>query len=367
MDRYSQALAITIQDQNKEISVKSAMIVGELLDMSTGLLPASWNAKVQSLPALFMSASNFSDELKRHQSTMALSYLESLSATKERSLATGVQVELLNGFRQKHFDDAHAKAARQYQRLEQAKTKVRSQMEDGHFRFISLELEKSTATKEFSKWNWDYVAELVQAIGLNSKRLDETLKGTRILRRLMTFFKPFSKQYSDIRSGKALSIYTRIGRDLLRALTSTPEGVRQLCEHRFLPEISECVEQLDPSRLETTLTGEYFILLSELGKTTEGVRVLERFKLINSFYRLTEIRSRDDLVKCLLTGFDYSRDGHERLILAKVMAAGSKQMRLFATQHLGMLARHGIEDFAYWGLPLLVTQSNQSLALEAAM
>ena len=59
-------------------------------------------------------------------------------------------------------------------------------------------------------------------------------------------------------------------------------------------------------RMEKTLTGEYFSMLGALSKTSEGVRLMERFKLYTVYYHLTELRSRDDLIKSIVESMDYN-------------------------------------------------------------
>ncbi|KAI9348732.1 Rapamycin-insensitive companion of mTOR, N-term-domain-containing protein [Zopfochytrium polystomum] len=352
-----EALAQTIHDSNKEISLKGAILVGQLLEMCRVYLPSSWNAKIQSLPLLFSAASDFGDEIKRHQSTVALLYIDSLDSIKENAISVAGE------------DLESIRAGRYFRRMEEVKSRIGLQTEDSQFRGLTTEAEKLLSTKEWSKWNWDLIAELLSALCVSPKRVDEVVKNTKILRRLLSFYRPLSRQFSEIKKTKFISRYTKLGCDLLRALLSTAEGIRLLCEHKMLAEIADCFEQLDPAvgtsgtdltfsktRLETLVVGEYFILLSELSRHSDGVKILERFKLINYCYRLTELRNREDIVKYLIAGMDYSRDSHERLILSKVLVSGSTSLRLFATGYMRSIFLRDIEDFADWGVDLLVTQ-----------
>lgn len=47
-------------------------------------------------------------------------------------------------------------------------------------------------TKDCSKWNFDTLQELIEGPLLNPKRMEEAIKVSRFMRRLMSFFHPFS-------------------------------------------------------------------------------------------------------------------------------------------------------------------------------
>jgi rapamycin-insensitive companion of mTOR len=53
-------------------------------------------------------------------------------------------------------------------------------------------------TKDFTKWNYDTLLEIVEGPLLNQKRLEEAIRVSRFIRRLASFFHPFSHRFSDI-------------------------------------------------------------------------------------------------------------------------------------------------------------------------
>ena len=53
-------------------------------------------------------------------------------------------------------------------------------------------------TKEHSKWNFDTLQDLIEGPLLNPKRMEEAIKGARFIKRLMSFFHPFSHRFSDM-------------------------------------------------------------------------------------------------------------------------------------------------------------------------
>ncbi len=60
-------------------------------------------------------------------------------------------------------------------------------------------------SRDFTKWNYDTLLDLVEGPLLNPKRLEEAIKGSRFVKRLMSFFHPFSQlshRFSDIKKQK---------------------------------------------------------------------------------------------------------------------------------------------------------------------
>jgi large subunit ribosomal protein L17e len=57
-------------------------------------------------------------------------------------------------------------------------------------------------TKDYTKWNFDMLQEFVEGPLLNPKRMEEAIKVSKFIRRLMSFFHPFSHRFSDITNHK---------------------------------------------------------------------------------------------------------------------------------------------------------------------
>jgi len=53
-------------------------------------------------------------------------------------------------------------------------------------------------------------------------------------------------------------------------------------------------------------------------------RLLEKFHIFTAFYRLSELRSREDLIKGIVENLDYSMDGHARIVLSKALTSTYK-------------------------------------------
>jgi rapamycin-insensitive companion of mTOR len=53
-------------------------------------------------------------------------------------------------------------------------------------------------TKDYMKWGFETLQELIEGPLLNPKRMEEAIKVSRFIRRLMSFFHPFSHRFSDM-------------------------------------------------------------------------------------------------------------------------------------------------------------------------
>jgi rapamycin-insensitive companion of mTOR len=62
-------------------------------------------------------------------------------------------------------------------------------------------------TKDYTKWNFDMLQELVEGPLLNPKRMEEAIKVSKFIRRLMAFFHPFSHRFSDLQNNKVRKIF----------------------------------------------------------------------------------------------------------------------------------------------------------------
>ncbi|CAO3594443.1 unnamed protein product [Absidia cylindrospora] len=392
------ALIDMVKSDDVYISRKATLLIGEILQLSTRLLPILMAIQVQSLPKLFALASNFDDELVRHNATAALAHIDRLTRVRARyatSSSTGIRNSDC-GSRMVVGGDGRTTASSTtttrdmvesgpilmsattttttQERVHEVKRKMGYAIDDPHFRQLLLDSQVLN-TKDFTKWSWDTIVELLQGPLLNPKRLDEAMRGKKFIKRLLAFYRPFKHQFSDINCTKANVVrYVKTGCILLSTLLSHVDGVRYLEENKLLNQLAEALDELDPlknrdgsaelaepifskERMTHTLSGGYFTLMGILTKHKDGVRIMEKFKLFSSFYQLSELRNRDDLKVALITNMDYTLDGHARVLLSKIMTSGYNPIRLFATQHLGSIMRMADESASNdWIIRLLVTQ-----------
>lgn len=57
-------------------------------------------------------------------------------------------------------------------------------------------------TKDPLKWNFEVLQDLIEGPLLNPKRMEEAIKVSRFIRRLLSFFHPFSGRFSNMDNNK---------------------------------------------------------------------------------------------------------------------------------------------------------------------
>ena len=77
-------------------------------------------------------------------------------------------------------------------------------MDDKTFQACIIETQVML-TRDHVKWNYDTLLDLVEGPLLSAKRMEEALKVSRFIRRLMSFFHPFSHRFSDIKKSTVSS------------------------------------------------------------------------------------------------------------------------------------------------------------------
>ncbi|KAF8158105.1 Rapamycin-insensitive companion of mTOR, N-term-domain-containing protein [Crassisporium funariophilum] len=359
-----QALTSMLEESTTgtNLSRKATLLMAEVLAMANRVLPMSWAAKIQAIPDVFCMATDYKDGENRIVGTSTISAIDSFNRNRAR-LELGGPVK---GFRLRanSVEDAVRRGQRQ---VEQVKLKMSMQMDDRTFQASLLETQVMTS-KDYAKWNFETLQELIEGPLLNPKRMEEAIKGTRFIRRLMTFFHPFSHQFSDVRRTRQNIRWVRLGCSLLTTLMASPEGIKYLAEDQFLRQVKKSFAQLDPfngvpgsdpifskKRVADTLTYGYLEMLGTLSKFKDGIELLENENIFTAFYHLSELRSREDLIKGIVDNLDYSIDGHPRILLSKALTSSYKHIREYATSHLGALI-HASPTANAWTLRLLLTQ-----------
>jgi hypothetical protein len=85
--------------------------------------------------------------------------------------------------------------------VEAVKLKLGMQIDDAHFRQMLLDTQV-LMTNNYTKWQWDKLYELFQGPLMNQKRLDESIKGIRLLPKLFGFYRPSKEKFSRIKKTK---------------------------------------------------------------------------------------------------------------------------------------------------------------------
>ena len=129
-------------------------------------------------------------------------------------------------------------------------SKLSVDMDEIQFRSLLVETQVVN-TVNFLKWKWDLINDIIEGPLRNPKRLDDAIKGTKFLKRLVGFYRPFKYRFSKTRNTKPNQRYVRTGCALMKTLLQTTEGVQYLSESKMLAQLAECLAQLDRVRPAT--------------------------------------------------------------------------------------------------------------------
>lgn len=300
-------MLVAVGEREISFQSKAAVLVGELLALSTRVLPVKYGTQWQvcfvakgsaiaveliclgqTLPRIFNMASHFDDLKDRMQSTSLLENIDKYNRQQARQQKVLQAVQSTRA-RANSLEDPLSRGQRH---VENSKIRMGMQIDDLAWKNLLLETQV-LLTKEYQKWNYDAILEAVEGPLLNPARLNEAIKGTKFLRRVTSFFHPFERKYSDLENNpvcfcscrfdnhradsrglfQANLRWTRLACSLLTTLITTPDGVAFLAQDRLLRQIAECLSQLDPVSLPMSST---FALLKRLFRTTQA-RSANRF------------------------------------------------------------------------------------------
>ncbi|KAJ2786476.1 hypothetical protein GGI15_001505 [Coemansia interrupta] len=226
------------------------------------------------------------------------------------------------------------------------------------------------------RWDWDAIRGLIEgpisAAALGSRRLPDDPLMTGFLSRLSLFFHPASLEFCDLSRTTENEEYLEIGRQLIRILISSADGLLLIEESRLLPGIVDEIRRQNAvsrhktrqdscfsfARLQMTMSPGYFRFLAEVESTVGGDALLERNRLFDAYYQAVELPDQVLLIQYVLSSMSYRAPGHARNILRKVAASPSEPLRLLVPSYLLHLA-HDVEvaapaSAAAWAIEVLV-------------
>ena len=347
---------------------KATLLLSEVLKLADRCLPSNVSANVQALPGLLEESAREGDQEGSIPCGM-IYQIDSVNRTLQRSSLASMAQQAAATSRQVDPKSTSRPS-------EPVKSKLSIDIDDLQFRSLLLETQVLT-TANYLKWKWELINDLLEGPLLNSKRLEESIKASKFMKRLIGFFRPFKYKFSDARNTKPNQRYVRTGCALMKTLLHNQDGINYLTESKLLRQLAECLAQLDrtsgltatqplfsPFRVSETLTGGYFALLGALSSDPKGLQMIERWRMINMFYHIMEVDGREDLVRILLSNMDFSLDSHLRVLLSKALTSCPKSVRIYSTKQLRKYATSSSQSIdqgmnqggCEWAIRLLVTQ-----------
>ena len=208
---------------------------------------------------------------------------------------------------------------------------------------------KVLQTKDFTLWNWNIIQELLEGPLMNPKQLDELVRSTKFIRRLLVFYRPLRLRFSDVNQGSKLSQkFVQVGCSFFKMLTSNSEGMKILTDDtKIIPQLASLVFKaieegsnrniFNENSLRTKIIPGYFKFIGVLTESKNGISVLMRWNFFTVIYKMFQFDSRIGL-KCLLytlPELDLRFSSHCRNILGRALVVSNENVRMRATRLLG--------------------------------
>jgi hypothetical protein len=214
---------------------KTTLLIGEVLKLADNLLPSTWSTDLQLLPELFTAASHFGD-MERFDATGTVYQISSVSRTLYRTAPApgGILASSINNS-QDNLSNLE----------DQPKSNPNVTLDETTFRQLLVETQVLSSTNP-QKWKWEIILKIIEGPLLNGKRLDEAIKASKFIKRIMSFYRPFKYKFAEMRNTRITQKYIKVGCALIHTLLQTAEGVRYLADNKLLRQIAECLAQCDP-------------------------------------------------------------------------------------------------------------------------
>ena len=203
------ALAYIVESSTSDNQARKAtLLIGEILQSAANVLPIDYCTRIQSIPRLVSAAARFN--LTSHFNAISSIFqIDSLARTKYRATLTPPTTNLPHIIK---LDDSTVTnnptnantpgaVSGPPGTVEQVKLKLGMQLDDAHFRQMVLDTQV-LMTNNYTKWQWEKLYELFQGPLMNQKRLDESIKGIRLLPKLFGFYRPSKEKFSRIKKTK---------------------------------------------------------------------------------------------------------------------------------------------------------------------
>jgi hypothetical protein len=219
-----ESLIDLIGQSDSDLVELATSIIVHLIRLSNHFLPGRIAVEVLSLPGLFDLASRFRwEEDKRHRAISALVHIDQSKELHPRKTVDSVPL-----------------------RSSQVRKNIALFTDD--FQFKSLLAESgvlAAKSREYQKWSWGTIIELLQGSLNSKKRLDETIRNTKFFKRLCSFYRPSKRLFSSLPSTRESSKYVKAGCLLMSILTASNDGQIFLSENLLLNELVWGFSMLD--------------------------------------------------------------------------------------------------------------------------
>ncbi len=251
--------------------------------------------------------------------------------------------------------------------------------DDAKFLYL-MRTSNVTVQKEWNRWNWSSILEIIQTFLNNPQRFNEAIRN-KFLKKLLSFYQPSKRLFVQLDWKKDHFIHAKTGflllklllksRDGRKILSTTAEGFYKV-NKSFLSDMSNLLKNdgsssgdgaptfnplLNPDNFSQKMIREYVSWIGLFSSTKNGLELLGTFKIFESLREFVDKNGRrDHILIFVLFCLDYGKEGRSREFLQYCLENGSKSLIKAGLDLLRLLYRSELNDFSKWGIDLLVTK-----------
>ncbi|KAL9648029.1 hypothetical protein ABK040_012083 [Willaertia magna] len=232
------------------------------------------------------------------------------------------------------------------------RTQIDSDMDDITFHQLIKE-SNVLVTKDYRKWNWEKIYGLIFGPLRVAHRLKEVLmKNSKLLKRILSYFKPYKKAFSELKYQESNFGYTKLIKELLLNLLHMDEsGIEMIRSSKLLSQLYEMLDlerqvynksknsnhqlsitssnnqfnnnnnssgnnklsilklnsrkerMLSEDKIQKYMVRDYFTIIGLMSSTLKGKKLLEEEHVFEVLKDLTTCR--DDICQLIIKHLDY--------------------------------------------------------------
>ncbi|XP_015786244.1 rapamycin-insensitive companion of mTOR [Tetranychus urticae] len=413
---------VIIVPSDTENSVRAILLVGELLHLSSHLLPTELAQQYYSLPKLVEAAlSTDNTPEQRDIASRAINCLNRIHATKKSrtiphslylnqliyfckassskgsslsflsspSSTYDTSTSIVNSATTTSFYSHKSSKAHQSNQSLSFKFKNRSssfyslnsnRKENDEATLIIYIRDSQVLKSDPNKWDWNLIGCILKSPSDSIRKLDD-INNRNFVKQILNYFKPtshlFSKLRTDDENGYEIST---VGTYLIDFLLECDEIKVSEYIWELLGDIRECLSQvtsesnampdsiLNCTNILRTWSHTYFLFIGRFTATAKGSKFLEKIGIYQQLEDLVDNVNNDCYLKLIVSSLNYCHsDNLSRSLFIKILTCKMESARLYATNYIRVLLRAGFSDFRKWALELLTQQlSDESQAVVLA-
>ncbi|CAD8139168.1 unnamed protein product [Paramecium pentaurelia] len=243
-----------------------------------------------------------------------------------------------------------------------------------------------------SKWNWNYILDLLENYLYDESRYQETIKN-RFLKNLLTYYFPSNMQFCkmdwkpDFIQAKCgylllkLLLRDKVGREIISSQTGGYLGIAKSyiqdlisllkADNSQILGLKSSVDQnaqrhaaqylLNPEQYSQKMIREYISWIGLFSCSKSGQTILENtgiFTILKDY--ILESGIRDHLLIHLIHSFDYGKQSQARVFFSNCLENGSNTLIKACLDFIRLLYRSELHDFNIWAIDLLINCLNKT-------